>query len=503
MRKLLLVVLLGLFVVGTSTPAIAVVVANKEENKPLHQLTATEAAQLIRSGKLSSEKLVTVLLERIKTHKDLNAFLNIDEAATLAAARNADATVKEGKPLGKLHGVPFAIKDNIDVKGLPTTAGTPALEKHRPTQDAEIVAQLKNEGAIILGKSNIHELAFGISGVNPYFGQARNPYNKECFAGGSSSGNGVALAAGLVPVAIGTDTGGSIRIPASFTGIYGYRPSVGRFATTGVVPMSKTKDTTGPMARSVADLILVDAAVNNYDPARIKPVELNGLRIGMPRYAFWEDLDPETQRLTLAALDKVKQAGAVIVEADIPNIDKLDRDVDFPMSLYECKRDFKGFFEPYGIKIEDVVAKIGSPDVKAPFDKFVLGPEAVSDAAYEEVMNKFRPIMVKAYQDYFSGNKVDYIIIPTTVAPAQSISGTEETFELNGKQVSTFATFVKNTSPGSNVGVAGVSLPVGLTQDGLPVGIEIDVLPGDDEKLLGLALALEALFGPVAPPPGF
>jgi mandelamide amidase len=191
------------------------------------------------------------------------------------------------------------------------------------------------------------------------------------------------------------------------------------------------------------------------------------------------------------------------VEKDIADIDKLDRDVDFPMSLYECKRDFAKFFDPYGIKIEDVIAKIGSSDVKASFDSYVLGKDAVTKEAYDEVMTKFRPIMLKAYDDYFRNNKTDFIIIPTTVAPAKPIEGSDETVEINGERIPTFPTYVKNTSPGSDVGVAGISLPIGLTKDGLPVGIELDTRSGNDEALLAAALSLSKVFGPVPAPAGY
>lgn len=502
MKKIGLLLILGVFFTMTASMALAAE-SKPPEQKPLYELTATEAADLIKKGVITSEALVTELLARIKANADLKAFITVDEKAVLEAARAADAAVKEGKPLGKLHGVPIAVKDNIDVAGLPTTAGTPALEKHYPNDDAALIAKLKSEGAIILGKTNLHELAFGATGTNTYYGNTLTPYSKNHLAGGSSSGSGSATAARLTPLAIGTDTGGSVRIPAGINGLYGYRPSVGRYSVDGVVPMSVTKDTPGPIARSMADIILIDAVVNDYDPAKIKPMELKGLRIGMPKYSFWDDLDSETARLTLAAVEKLKAAGAIIVEDNIADIDKLDRDVDFPMSLYECKRDFVGFFEPYGIKIEDVIAKIGSPDVKYPFDHFVLGDEAVTKEAYDEVMNKFRPIMIKAYEDYFARNQVDFIIIPTTVRLAKPVAEPEDTVELNGKQVPAFPTYVKNTSPGSNVGVAGVSVPVGLTKDGLPVGLEVDVLSGNDEKLLSLVLALEALFGHVPPPSGF
>lgn len=502
MKKIGLLLILGIFFTMTANVALAADTKTAGQ-KPLYELTATEAADLIKKGEITSEALVTELLARIKAHAELNAYITVDEKAVLEAAKAADAAVKDGKPLGKLHGVPIAVKDNIDVEGLPTTAGTPALEKHYPSDDAALIAKLKAEGAIIWGKTNLHELAFGITGTNGHYGNVTTPYSKNHLAGGSSSGTGAAVSGRLATVGIGTDTGGSIRIPASINGLYGYRPSVGRYSVDGVVPMSVTKDTPGPIARSMADVILIDSVVNDYDPAGVKPMELKGLRIGMPKYSFWEDLDPETARLTLAAVEKLKAAGAVIVEDDIADIDKLDRDVDFPMSLYECKRDFVGFFEPYGIKIEDVIGQIGSPDVKGAYDNFVLGEQAVTKEAYDEVMNKFRPIMVKAYEDYFARNQVDFIIIPTTVRPAKSVAEPEDTVELNGKQAPTFPTYVKNTSPGSNVGIAGVSLPVGLTKDGLPVGIEVDALSGNDAKLLSLALALEALFGPVPPPANF
>ncbi len=472
--------------------------------KNLSALTASEIAGMIKAGQITSVELVTVLLERIRQYNPaINAFITVDEKAVLEQARRADDMVKSGAKLGKLHGVPFAIKDNIDVHGLPNTNGTPALAKHYPKKDAEIVTLLKKEGAIIIGKSNLHELVFGITSNNKHFGAVKNPYNTACFAGGSSGGNGAAISARLVPVGIGTDTGGSIRIPAALTGIYGYRPSVGRFSCQGVVPMSKTKDTTGPMARSVADLILVDSAVSGYDAGRIHKAQLNGLRFGVPEYSFYENMDPETEKLVRAALDKLKAAGATLVKADIPNIDKLDRDVDFPMSLYECKRDFPEYFAEYGIKIEDVVAQIASPDVKYPFDHFVLGKEAVTEQAYNEVMTVHRVTMIKAYTDYFKNNKVDAIIFPTTVLPARPIEGSDESVALNGQKTPTFPAYIKNTSPGSNAGMAGVTMPVGLTAQGLPVGMEIDILPGQDEKLLSIALALEEIFGNVPPPKGF
>lgn len=254
--------------------------------KPLEQLRATEAAALIKSGEITSTELVETLLARIAGHGDLNAFITLDAEGALEQAAAADEAVRAGDPLGRLHGVPIVIKDNMDVAGLPTTAGTPGMLKVVPGKDAAIVTLLRKEGAVILGKSNLHELGFGITCDNAYFGPVRNPHNREYITGGSSGGNAAALADYLTPLAIGSDTGGSIRIPASLCGVFGYRPSVGRYPMQGFIPMAPTKDVVGPMARTAADLVLVDAIVNGYDPETVTPLDLHGLRLGVPRYPY-------------------------------------------------------------------------------------------------------------------------------------------------------------------------------------------------------------------------
>jgi mandelamide amidase len=190
---------------------------------PMHAASqsATETAERIKAGKITSEALVRELLGRAKKNSDLNTFISLDEAIAIADAKKADQDVKSGKKLGKLHGVPFVIKDNIDVKGFVTTARTPVLVKHYPNGDAKIVAKLRSKGAVIMDKTNLHELAFGVTSNNGYFGAVKNPYNKENFAGESSGGTAAAVAARLAVIGLGTDTGGSIRIPASLNGLYG------------------------------------------------------------------------------------------------------------------------------------------------------------------------------------------------------------------------------------------------------------------------------------------
>ena len=258
-------------------------------------LSASQAARALCAGRLSSEQLVSAYIAQAKAKPDLNAFITLDETGALAAARAADAA-RAKRPAGTackpLDGLPIAIKDNIQVRGLPATAGTPALKNFVPATDAPVVARLRAAGAIVLGKTNMHELAFGVTGYNPAFHSGanigvRNAYDQHRIAGGSSSGNGAALGARMVAAALGTDTGGSVRIPCAFNGCTALRPSVGRYPQQGIAPISHTRDTAGPMALSVADLVLLDRAITGG--GAVKPVPLKRVRLGMAAPFFAHD----------------------------------------------------------------------------------------------------------------------------------------------------------------------------------------------------------------------
>ena len=265
----------------------------------LFELGARRAADAIRNGEQTTEALAEALLARCAA-SPLNAFISLEAERLRAAARAADKRRQRGERLGPLHGVPLALKDNIDTADFPTTGGTPALAAHRPKRNAPIVQRLLDAGAIVLGKTNLQELAYGPTNNNAAFGPARNPYDPTRIPGGSSGGSAAAVAARLAPAALGTDTGGSIRVPAALCGITSMRPTTLRWSQAGIVPLSHTRDTAGPMARHVADCVLLDGVVTG-GPTEITPASLKGLRLGLPRGYFWEDLDAELAAILEAA----------------------------------------------------------------------------------------------------------------------------------------------------------------------------------------------------------
>ena len=467
----------------------------------LTELSAVEAAKRIRAGSLTSEALVAALADVIDKKKDLNAFITWDRPAALRAARAADAEAAKGVFRGPLHGVPLVIKDNVHVAGMPNTAGTPALKGFMPKANAPVADQLIKAGAIVLGKNNMHELAFGITNNNAAFGPARNAYDRARIPGGSSGGTGNAIAARMAPAGIGSDTGGSVRIPAALNGIAGLRPTVRRYSQEGITPIAHTRDTAGPMARTVEDLVLLDTVITGAKDA-VRPAALSGLRLGVYRAYFFKNLDPETARVTEAALEKLRGAGAEIVEVDMPGLADLNGKVSFPVALYEANVDLGTYLAKYrtGLDVAKVAAQVASPDVKGVFTTMILpgAKNAVPEAGYKAALAT-RPALQKVYADAFAKQRVVAIVFPTTLLPAAPI-GDDETTKLNGADVPTFPTFIQNTDPGSNAGVPGLTVPVGRTAAGLPVGLALDGPASSDRRLLGIGLALEQLFGRLPAP---
>ncbi len=456
--------------------------------------TASEALRQIGAGRISAREYAEALLVQCERSGGLNAFIHLDPERVLDAASRA---LPGG---GRLAGLPVPVKDNFDTADMPTTGGTPGLRDHRPARNAPVLQRLVDEGACVMGKLNMHELAFGITSNNGAFGPARNPYDPARIPGGSSGGSGAAVAARMAPVAMGTDTGGSVRVPAALCGVAGFRPTTGRYSQAGIVPISSTRDTAGPLARSVEDLALFDGVIAGA-PGDLPQPDLKGVRIGVPRGHFYENLHPETSRVAEAALTALGEAGAVLVEADMPDVPKLDGAAGFPVALFETVVELNRYLSESGLPLDlaSLAAAVASPDV-AGLLQGVLTPEgAIPEPVYREALTQTRPVLQAAYAGYFASNDVIAAIFPTTPLPA-SLIGEDETVELNGEPVPTFLTFIRNTGPSSLAGIPGVTLPAGLSSDGLPIGMELDGPAGSDRALLAWSAAVEAAL-PATPAP--
>ena len=468
----------------------------------LTDLGVADAAALLRAKQITSVELTQAYLTRAAANADLNAFITLDGPRALQAARRADeALASGGPPKGALHGVPLVVKDNVHVAGMPSSAGTPALRGFVPSVDAPTVKRLLDAGAIILGKTNMHELAFGISGYNEGFFTAqpigtRNPYDRTRIAGGSSSGTGAAIAARLAPGGLGSDTGGSVRIPAALTAGSGLRPTLGRYSQEGVTPIAHSRDTVGPMARTVADVALLDAVVTQ---GKIPAVAaLQGIRLGVYRAYFFADLDADTKTVIDAALDKLRAAGVTIVDVDMPDLKRLNDAASFPVAFYEAYDDLAAYLSKYqtGKTVEQVAAAIASKDVKGTYETLVIprklpGPNGLLDAApiYRMAMAEARPALAKHYVDTFARFGVEALVAPTT--PAVAVAQGPQASSLE-----TFLRFIRNTDPGSNAGIPGLTIPAGLgPSTGMPVGLSLDGPRGSDERLLAIGMAIEKLVG--------
>ncbi|MFH1339840.1 MAG: indoleacetamide hydrolase [Pseudomonadota bacterium] len=469
-------------------------------------MSAAEIVAAIREKKITATDVAKAAFARAEQVRDLNALIIVNKDPALAAAAEIDEGGRGQLPLA---GLPIVVKDNINTADMPTSGGTPALQKAQPGRNAPSLQKLLKAGVIMVGKANMHELAFGITSTNlsSFAGPVKNPYDRTRIPGGSSGGTAAAIAAGIVTCGLGSDTGGSTRVPAALCGIVGLRPSVGnggaerRYDDTDmVVPISHTRDTVGPMGRTVADVALLDSVITGTAMATAAP--LRGRRLGIPA-AFWNGLDRDVEAVTKAARAKLAEAGVVLVDGDLPGLFEQNAKVSFPIALHEPIADIPAYLKASGIEgitLTDIAAKIASPDVKGAFDAITAD---AFGAAYQDAITVQRPALQKIYQAYFSDNNLDGILFPTTIAPAPAIDAEKGSGEMSinsDKPVPTFDTMIRNTDPGSNAGLPGLSLFAGMTPGGLPVGLEIDGPVGSDTKLLGLGMSIEAILG-TAPRP--
>jgi mandelamide amidase len=452
-------------------------------------------------GSLPAERYAQALLSRCEFAQSLNAFITLEPARVLEEARARDRERLAGHKPGPLFGLPIPVKDSVNTRDYPTTGGTPALRNFRPKEDAPVVAALRASGALVLGKTNLHELSYGWTSNNQAFGAVHNPYDPSRIPGGSSGGTAAAIAARLAPLGVAEDTEGSIRVPAAFCGIAGFRPTTGRYSTRGCVPISPLFDQVGPLARSVADLALFDRVAAN-DARKLDTARLEGLRIGVVRDYWFTDLDPEVLRLTDLALARLKDAGVQILDTQLTGLASLiDRTTD-AVQNHDVRVALAGYLKEYGagIDLETLVAR-ASPDIQRIFRRDVLpgGANFVAEPEYAAARDQYLPELRRLYREYFAGSQVAAIVFPTTLVPAPRI-GEEKAVDVGGRALPFDTVVARNIAPGSTAGLPGLVLPVGLTHGGLPVSIEFDAPAGADRALLGLGLELERALGPLPPP---
>jgi len=444
---------------------------------------------MIATKEVSPVEVVRAFLERVAVlDGTLKSFITVGADAALAAARGAEAELVAGRAAGPLHGVPYAPKDLYNTKGVRTTGGSKILADFVPAEDATVVSRLRAAGAIVLGKLNMHEFAYGPEGLNAHYGDARNPWDARAHrvAGGSSSGSGVAVAAALAPGALGSDTGGSIRIPASLCGISGLKPTYGRVSRAGVLPLAWSMDHAGPMARTVADCALMLGAMAGYDPAdpttSVLPVpdytaaltgEVKGLRVGLLRAHFTDVAAPEVRDAVLAAAKALERAGAVVDEVNLVEVARVAA-ASFAIVPAEALAYHAEWLRTRRADYQ--------PDVRERLmlGAFVTGLQYVRGQQARQLL---RQEVDGALE------RRDVLLAPATPISAPRLSEKETTLGDGPSDVR--SALIRFTRPFNLSGHPACSVACGFTTGGLPIGMQLVGRPFDEVTVLRAADAYQ------------
>jgi aspartyl-tRNA(Asn)/glutamyl-tRNA(Gln) amidotransferase subunit A len=439
-----------------------------------------DAASALRDRKISAVELTTDALSRIASSK-LNAFITVTADAALARSKSADDELARGIDHGPLHGIPIAHKDAFFTKGVRTTSGSKVFADFVPDRDAEIVTRLSDAGGIMLGKTGLHELCHGITSHNPHFGAVLNPWNLDRIPGGSSGGSASAVAAGLVFLATGTDTGGSVRIPASYCGVVGLKPTYGLLSCEGVTPLGFTLDHVGPLARTVRDV-----AVSFYAMLRRKadpPLpNVTGLRIGVPENFFFDHLDPEVTLAIRRAVQTLASMGARVEEVRLPDAAALNT-TGRMIQLAEASTVWRRY--------QNRRSDFGA-DVYALIQQGLLIPatDYLDAQRYRRVLsNEFAQIWTQ----------VDCLLTPATPVPAPQ-QGASKVWAGDIEEDVRIAS-TRLTRPFNVLGWPALALPCGFTDDALPIGVQLVAAPNQEDVLLNAGVALEDALGLTTRPP--
>ena len=448
-------------------------------------LTIQELGQKIRDREISPVELTHDCLARIeKLNPTLNAYITVTAESALDRARHAEWEIYHGTHLGPLHGIPIGLKDIIDVAGVRTTAASAQFKDRIPTEDAQVVRRLRAGGAIILGKQNLHEFAYGGSSMISFFGEVHNPWDTARIAGGSSGGSAASVAAGLGFAAVGTDTAGSIRLPAAYCGVVGLKPTYGRVSTRGVVPLSSSYDHVGPITTSVYDAalmlqVLSDHVLSGYDspdPRANRPAPSlvsafdefpTTLRVGIPRSFFFDDLDPEIA----TAIDRAIQVFADL-HAEIRDV-KLEVSTDRTLASAEAYAYHKALVER-------------SPELYQPATLARI--QSGANISAHDALRASRDLQASRHDIHEIFNEVDVLLTPTVPIPPPAIADLREhPDQLRPQEL----IMLRNTRPFNVWGIPTITVPCGFTKNGLPIGLQLASAPWRGIVLLQAAYAYE------------
>jgi aspartyl-tRNA(Asn)/glutamyl-tRNA(Gln) amidotransferase subunit A len=460
--------------------------------------SASRIVEQVVSESTTAEEIVTRCLDSIKKNDGtIGAFLSVDPDRAIDAARKIDQRIRDGRCPGRLAGLPIAIKDGICTAGQPTTAGSRILEHFVPPYDATVVSRLTDEGAIVIGKTNMDEFAMGSSTENSYFGPTRNPWNTDRVPGGSSGGSAACIAADFCPAAIGSDTGGSIRQPAAFCGITGLKPTYGRVSRFGLIAFASSLDQIGPMTRSAKDAALLMSVISGHDPndstsARIEPADfmgridesIAGLRIGVCREHFEDGLDPQVEQAVIAAVDQFRDLGAEVVDVDLPNTRHAIATyyVIAPCEASSNLARFDGVRHTrreMGDDLEEMYGRTRRNGFGAEVRRrIMIGTYALSSGYYDAYYlqaSKVRRLIKQDYDRAFE--KADLLLGPTTPTPAFCLGEhTKDPLEMYLADVYTVSANL--------AGIPAISLPCGFADGDLPIGLQLQAPSFEELNLL-------------------
>jgi aspartyl-tRNA(Asn)/glutamyl-tRNA(Gln) amidotransferase subunit A len=441
------------------------------------ELTIAQASDLLRRKQISPVDLTTSCLARIeRLNPSINAFITVLHDSALAQARKAEDEIQAGNWRGPLHGIPIGLKDLIDTAGVMTTCASALFADRVPTEDAEVVRRLKSAGAVLIGKQNMQEFAYGGTSTSSHFGPVHNPWDFDRIAGGSSGGSAAAVATGMCFGAIGTDTGGSVREPAAFCGVVGLKPTYGRVSTRGVFPLSPSLDHVGPLCRNVTDTALMLQVIAGYDSSDARSVNFpidsyadalnvkTKPRIGVVHQPYFDELQPEIEQAMDEALKQLRGLSSDMFEIDLPA-------TPTAVQAFEVHAVHSKYFKEF-------------PDLYGPWMRERLKQAAAVDPVDYMVALDDLDRVRRSVGEVFS--QVDFLVTPTTPVPPITI---EEAMNMSPEPAGEL--WLRNTRPFNAYGLPTLSVPCGLTQAGLPIGLQISGAHFKEADLLSFAYAFE------------